>query len=554
MGKEPKERSDDRHKDKYCSKCGKCVKGGHTKRHIKRKHPGDTDITFSDIPHPKHSYPTQVVQRPEPLVPRTRKAIGKRYDKYCLHCNIVISHDHWRRHWRRIHHGGTADALRDYYVILPGESDEGLPIPLPETIRGSKDLGSFPTEEHASSKQPKRVPVTRLCKEQPLNKCKVCKANCYGEFCHKHSDAKKEYMKNYHAEIAEAKDATRSRSRNPEPASMKRKKHKSERDLLAKLHAFKDPNLQIQGMIGVGSYGEVYKARDIRTNRLVAVKVFSKLEAEYETEKEMCIKIGQVPGCVKIFEFDDKTHAIAMDLCDESLRDLIKRHRESRNPISEKKIQSIMKSILTGINSLHEKNIMHRDIKPANILLKGSRAYLSDFGKAKLMDGTASSTWMVTPGYDGPEILLPERAGWNYSFPLDIWSAMCVFVEMHKLSMLFKPDKEQLLSMTRKWLVPTKEEVKALGKHCPGSKRFQIWKKTTQTLRSRPEVDVSIYFKNCDEMKKEAIDLAKEMGKWDPDRRITADQALKHPYFTGLREELPRKRKKIKEKNQTKQG
>src|SRR5580698_2590626 len=152
---------------------------------------------------------------------------------------------------------------------------------------------------------------------------------------------------------------------------------------------------EIYGLIGKGGMGEVYRARDTRLERTVAIKV---LPAEFSVQEERLRRFEQEaqvlgalnhPNLLAIYDVgaQDGTHFLVSELLEgESLR---QRLEEGALPL--RKAMELGVQIAKGLAAAHEKGIVHRDIKPDNIFLtRDGRAKILDFGLAK-QSGAAGS-------------------------------------------------------------------------------------------------------------------------------------------------------------------
>jgi eukaryotic-like serine/threonine-protein kinase len=206
---------------------------------------------------------------------------------------------------------------------------------------------------------------------------------------------------------------------------------------------------EILSAIGAGGMGEVYRARDSRLQRDVAIKILPELVADDVERRERFDREAQVlaslnhPNIAAIhgFEESDGAGAIVMELVDgETLADRLAR---GKLPVSA--TIAIAQQIASALDAAHERGIVHRDLKPANIKLTAEGTVkVLDFGLAKAMSGTrepASDLAESPTVYDGATragIILgtapymsPEQArGERIDARTDVWAFGCVLYEM----------------------------------------------------------------------------------------------------------------------------
>src|SRR5262245_5427678 len=209
---------------------------------------------------------------------------------------------------------------------------------------------------------------------------------------------------------------------------------------------------EIVSGIGAGGMGEVYRARDTRLKRDVALKILpeslandSDRLARFQREAEVLASLNH-PHIAQIYGIEESndTRALVMELVEgETLA-----KRIARGPIPLDEALPTAKQIAEALEAAHEQAIIHRDLKPANIKVRpDGTVKVLDFGLAKLADPmgrTAVSTATLSPTITSPALMTgvgvllgtaaymsPEQAkGRPADKRSDIWAFGCVLFEM----------------------------------------------------------------------------------------------------------------------------
>jgi serine/threonine-protein kinase len=198
---------------------------------------------------------------------------------------------------------------------------------------------------------------------------------------------------------------------------------------------------EIGGPLGAGGMGEVYRAKDTRLGREIAVKVLPEHLADnptaltrFEHEARALAALAH-PNILVLYDVAEQEgirYAVTELLEGETLRD-----RLERGPVPWRKAVALGAAVAEGLASAHSKDIVHRDIKPANIFLTADgRVKILDFGVARLQPKLSpleetitlaeAGTVVGTVGYMSPEQVRGETAG----APSDIFSLGVVLYEM----------------------------------------------------------------------------------------------------------------------------
>src|SRR5688572_12069445 len=151
---------------------------------------------------------------------------------------------------------------------------------------------------------------------------------------------------------------------------------------------------EITGSIGAGGMGEVYRARDPKLQRDVAIKVLPEIFAadpdrlaRFEREAQSLAALNH-PNIAQVFAVLEEPPALAMELVDGE--DLSQRIERGAIPVDE--ALPIARQIADALEAAHERGIVHRDLKPANIKLRADGTVkVLDFGLAKTAGSVAAA-------------------------------------------------------------------------------------------------------------------------------------------------------------------
>ena len=273
---------------------------------------------------------------------------------------------------------------------------------------------------------------------------------------------------------------------------------------------------EINEQIGEGGYGVVYKVRHIKTHLVRAMKRIYRYHKDQDNSEEISgnnynnndfeeinneielLKNLDHPNIVKIFEYfisDDSYYLITEYCPGGSLLNL----KNKVQIFSEESAAYIMYQVFRGVNYCHENKIIHRDLKPENIVVVGENNLdkslydikIIDFGTAKIFKNNVVEKQIAgSPNYIAPEVLLKK-----YNEKCDLWSCGVIlyFLVVGSLPFKGKTNEETLKKINEaKYIFPA---------------RFK--------QESSPEI-------------KNLIDACLEK---DPAKRISAKDALNHPWF-----------------------
>lgn len=259
------------------------------------------------------------------------------------------------------------------------------------------------------------------------------------------------------------------------------------------------------------------------------------------------------------FDFDDVY--IVSELMDTDLHKVI----YSKQRLSVEHIQYFIYQTLRALKYIHSANVIHRDLKPSNLLVNGNcDLKICDFGLTRFTHeipmpaggrkrsqeecrgagcyGASQRTshyksreqdkclteYVVTRWYRAPEVMLSCR---QYDKKIDTWSVGCILAELLLRKPLFPGDD---------YINQLQLIVEMLGKPLQKDLDFVASKKAMKFMLAQKDSDGSMFydlFANCENATASGIDLLKRLLSVNPRKRLSAEQALRHPFFKALHAE-----------------
>ncbi|KAF1350719.1 serine/threonine protein kinase, CMGC family, CDC2/CDK subfamily [Delphinella strobiligena] len=340
-------------------------------------------------------------------------------------------------------------------------------------------------------------------------------------------------------------------------------------------------NYDVVGFISSGTYGRVYKAKskggrtappvlNQTTGRIIEAFAIKKFKPDKDGElsytgisqsaiREMalCTELSHdnVISLVEII-LESKCIFMVFEYAEHDLLQIIHWHTQHpRTPIPAPTLRSIMFQVLDGLLYLHRNWVMHRDLKPANIMVTSSGSVkIGDLGLARLFYKPLQTLFggdkvVVTIWYRAPELLLGSR---HYTPAIDTWAVGCIFAELMSLRPIFKGEEAkqdskktvpfqrnqmgkiaEVLGVPRKenWpllsVMPEYPQLSTLAAGNPAvSRPTGLDKWWEQVIRNSHYSTANLHPPHRD-----GLDMLKKLLEYDPLKRLSAEQALQHPYF-----------------------
>jgi mitogen-activated protein kinase 1/3 len=300
-------------------------------------------------------------------------------------------------------------------------------------------------------------------------------------------------------------------------------------------------SFQVQQLLGEGAYGIVCLALHKPTGTQVAIKKIQPFERSLfcvRTLREIkLLKHFKHENIISIFDiqkpknYDEfKEVYIIQELMQTDLHRAI-----SSQNLTDDHAQYFVYQILRGLKALHSANVIHRDLKPSNLLLNANcDLKICDFGLARIDDqklGQSTSSpetkvsmmteYVATRWYRAPEIMLTAS---KYTTAIDIWSVGCILAELLLGQPLFpgKDYRHQLILIFQVLGSPIGEDYQIIK-----SRRAREYIRSLPFYRNVPFKKIFPYANPL------ALDLLNKMLTFDPRQRITAVEALEHPYLAS---------------------
>ncbi|XP_039951171.1 dual specificity tyrosine-phosphorylation-regulated kinase 2 [Bactrocera tryoni] len=296
---------------------------------------------------------------------------------------------------------------------------------------------------------------------------------------------------------------------------------------------------EILEVIGKGSFGQVIRAMDHKTNTYVAIKIIRNKrrflnQAVVELNILDELREKDADGSHNVIHMLDYTYfrkhlCITFELLSLNLYELIKKN--NYNGFSMSLIRRFCNSIVKCLRLLYKENIIHCDLKPENILLKqrgSSSIKVIDFGSSCYVSRKIY-TYIQSRFYRSPEVIL----GLQYGTAIDMWSLGCILAELYTGFPLFPGENEveQLACIMEVLGLPPKELIanatrRRLFFDSRGAPRCTTNSKGRKRLPGGKSISQMLY---CQD--RNFINFLQRCLEWDPAERMTPEEAAHHEFL-----------------------
>ncbi|CAI4215205.1 unnamed protein product [Parascedosporium putredinis] len=263
---------------------------------------------------------------------------------------------------------------------------------------------------------------------------------------------------------------------------------------------------EIIDVLGKGSFGQVVRCIDHCKGALVAIKIIRNKKRFHQqalVEVNILKKLREWDPDNKysLVQFTDHFYfrghlCLSTELLDMNLYEFIKAN--AFRGFSLKLIRRFTKQLLSSLNLLKQHRVIHCDLKPENILLRHpmhTEIKVIDFGSS-CFESEKVYTYIQSRFYRSPEVIL----GMTYGLPIDMWSLGCILAELYTGVPIF-----------------------------PGENEGQATPSLVKTLQQVLKCDDEAF-----------LDFIARCLRWDPDRRMKPEEAIRHEFITGHKVSIPR--------------
>ena len=317
----------------------------------------------------------------------------------------------------------------------------------------------------------------------------------------------------------------------------------------------------LQKKVGQGAYGVVFKAIDKKTKELVALKkLFGAFQDDVDSQRTFreVMLLQELNGHDNIIRLlnvikaeNDLDLYLVFDYMEADLFNVIR-----ANILQDIHKKFIIYQTLKALKFIHSADIIHRDLKPSNIFINSDcHVKLGDFGLARTLDNNPKldgvvTDYVATRWYRAPEMILAAQ---KYAKPIDMWSIGCILYELlvgtpllpgkstkDMIRMMFgvtgfpdllpgKSTKDMIRMMFGVTGFPDRKEYNEVKKEC----RIQIEYDDLlqEKIKKKKNILQMVSGYTHDDV---AIDLLLKCLQFNPKKRLTAEEALEHPYVADF--------------------
>ncbi|KAG5356244.1 Protein kinase gsk3 [Yarrowia sp. B02] len=283
-------------------------------------------------------------------------------------------------------------------------------------------------------------------------------------------------------------------------------------------------------VVGSGSFGVVFQTKLLPSNEDAAIKRVL-LDKRFKNRELEIMRQVSHPNIVELKAFfhsnaekDDVYLNLVLEYVPETVYRALRHFSKARLSMPNIEVKLYTYQLFRSLAYIHSLGICHRDIKPQNLLLDPSTGILKlcDFGSAKiLVPGEPNVSYICSRYYRAPELIFGAQ---NYTTKIDVWSGGCVMAELMLGQPLFPGESgiDQLVEIIKVLGTPSREQIRTMNPNYMEHRFPQIKPHPFSRVFKRGPPD--------------AIELITPLLEYSPGQRLSAIEALVHPYFDELRD------------------
>ncbi|KAJ8110551.1 hypothetical protein OPT61_g6633 [Boeremia exigua] len=301
-------------------------------------------------------------------------------------------------------------------------------------------------------------------------------------------------------------------------------------------------------IVGNGSFGVVFQTKLSPSGEDAAIKRVLQ-DKRFKNRELQIMRIVRHPNIVELKAFfynnGERKDEVYLNLVLEFVPETV--YRASRYFNKMKTVMPILEvklyiyQLFRSLAYIHSQGICHRDIKPQNLLLDPASGILKlcDFGSAKiLVENEPNVSYICSRYYRAPELIFGAT---NYTTKIDVWSTGCVMAELMLGQPLFPGESgiDQLVEIIKVLGTPTRDQIRTMNPNYMEHKFPQIkphpFNKVCQ-LNGTHSATTLTFLKVFRKADPHAIDLISKLLEYTPTQRLSAIDAMVHPFFDELRD------------------